>query len=46
MLEKWEGLEKGRETSMCERHIDWSHTLPPGDVAGNPGTCPDWELNR
>ena len=23
-----------------------SHTLPPGDLACNPGMCPDWELNQ
>ena len=22
-----------------------SDTLPTGDLAGNPGMCPDWELN-
>ena len=23
-----------------------SHTLPTGDLAHNPGMCPDWELNQ
>ena len=32
---------------MCKRNFDWlplSH-LPPGDLAHNPGVCPDKELN-
>ena len=43
--------EKGREgesrteTSMWERNIGClSHALT-GDLACNPGMCPDWELN-
>ena len=23
-----------------------SHMPPTGDLAGNPGVCPDWELNQ
>ena len=23
-----------------------SHHLPTGDLAPNPGVCPDWELNQ
>ena len=23
-----------------------SHTLPTGDLAHSPGTCPDWESNQ
>ena len=23
-----------------------SHTPPAGDLAGNPGMCPDWESNQ
>ena len=37
---------------MCKRHMDWlSLAYPPPlpaprDLAYNPGTCPDWELNE
>ena len=39
---------------MRERNIDvWgkhqlaaSHTSPTGDLASNPGMCPDWESNQ
>ena len=34
--------KRNRETSMCVA----SRTLLTGDLAGNPGMCPDWELNR
>ena len=30
---------------MCERYIVASRTPPTGDLAHNPGMCPDWELN-
>ena len=41
----------GRETLMCERNIDlfdWLPLAPPptGDLACNPGMCPDWESNQ
>ena len=39
--------ERERETSMCEGYIDRSVAQPPtGDLAGNPGRCPDQEPNR
>ena len=38
-----EGREIGRETSMCGC---LSHAPPSGDLAHNPGMCPDWELNQ
>ena len=38
-LERGEGRERGRETSMCGCP---SHA-PPGDLACNPGLCPAWE---
>ena len=41
-LERGEGRERGRETSMC---CCLSHIPTPGDLAHNPGTCPDLELN-
>ena len=39
--------ERGRETSVCERNIDW---LPLAcaltrDQTHNPGMCPDQESN-
>ena len=35
--------EKEREKHQC---VVVSHAAPTGDVARNPGTCPDWESNR
>ena len=40
-LERGEG-EKGRETSVCVS----SHVPPTGDLACNPGVCPDRESNQ
>ena len=34
--------ERGRETSMCGA----PHTPPTGDLACNPGLCPEWEWNQ
>ena len=31
---------------MREKCVVASHALPTGDLACNPGMCPDWELNR
>ena len=28
-----------------EKHECASHTSPTGDLAHNPGMCPDWESN-
>ena len=41
-------LERGREGEReGEKHqcVVASHTPPTGDLAHNPGMCPDWELN-
>ena len=38
-LERGEGKEKERENSMCG-------CLSTGDLACNPGICPDWESNH
>ena len=38
--------KRGKETSVCERYMVASHVPPTGDLAGNPGMYPDWELNR
>ena len=35
------GRKRGRETSAC----GFAHP-PTGDLACNPGMCPDWELNQ
>ena len=41
-LDRGEGRGKGgRETSMC----GCTRTPPTGDLAHNPGMCPDWESN-
>ena len=42
------GRKRGRETSRCERYIDWLPLMCPPirDLARNPGMCPDWELNQ
>ena len=48
VLERGEGGRKrGRQTSKCERNIDWlpNAGTPTGDLACNPGMCPDWESN-
>ena len=43
--------ERGGEISVCVGNsiVCLSHaprTPPTGDLAGNPGMCPDWESNR
>ena len=43
-LEREEGKEKERERNIS---VWLPLELPiPGDVACNPGMCPDWELNQ
>ena len=37
--------KRGGETSMCGCLIA-SHVPLTGDLARNPGMCPDWELNQ
>ena len=39
-LERGEGWKKGREISVVASRVP-----PTGDVARNPGMCPDWESN-
>ena len=36
------GREGKRETSVYGRNID---LLPTGNLAHNPGVCPEWEMN-
>ena len=41
--------EKGRDGEREEEKHEWVvafHTLPTGDLAYNPGKCPDQETNR
>ena len=39
--------ERERNINMREIHPSLaSHTSPAGDVAHNPGMCPDWKLNQ
>ena len=42
-------LERGREGERGgEKHqrVAASQVPPTGDLAHNPGMCPDWELNQ
>ena len=41
-LERRKGREKDREK---HRYLVASHVPPTGDVAHNPGMCPDWKSN-
>ena len=41
--------ERGREgEGEGEKHqrVVASHVAPTGDLAGNPGMCPDWDSNQ
>ena len=38
-----EGKEKEGEKHQC---VVASHVPPTGDLAHNPGMCPDWKLNQ
>ena len=49
LLERGEGREKERERNIIdqEKHrLVASNTPPTGDLACNPGLCPDWESNH
>ena len=41
-LERGREREREGETHQC---VAASHTPSTGDLARNPGMCPDWELN-
>ena len=41
-LDRGEGREKEKERNIC---VGASHMPPTGDLAHNPGVCPDWESN-
>ena len=48
-LERGERMEKEREGNIDLREIDRlvaSFKPPTGDLACNPGMCPDWESNQ
>ena len=39
--------ERERNIEVGKKHQSVaSYMLPTGDLALNPGMCPDWELNR
>ena len=40
--ERGRGGEREGEKNQC---VVASHVPPTGDLAHNPGMCPDWELN-
>ena len=42
-LDRGDGKLKEGEKHKC---VVASHVPPTGDLAGNPGICPDWELNQ
>ena len=44
-LERGRGGEREGEKQQCGNMVA-SHTLPTGDLACNPGMCPDWESNK
>ena len=49
LLERGEGREKKRERHSTVGEIQQSvasRTPPTGDLACNPGMCPDWESNQ
>ena len=41
----WEGERKGEKYVQEKHRSVASHTPPTGDLAGNPGMCPDQESN-
>ena len=43
LLERGKKGERKGEKQHC---VVASHMPPTGDLACNPGKCPDWELNR
>ena len=47
-LERGTEGERERRKHWCTRdnQLVASHMSPTGDMAHNPGMCPDWELNR
>ena len=49
LLERGGGSQKERERNidMREKHPSVASRVPPnGDLAPNPGMCPNWESNR
>ena len=42
ILREWEGREKEQRESMCGCLL----RTPNGDLACNPGMCPDWESSQ
>ena len=49
LLERGKGKEKEKERNINVWGVHGlvvSHTPPTGDLAHNPGICPDWEWNQ
>ena len=42
--ESWE--REGEREGEKRQYVVASHTSPTGDLAHNPGMCPDWESNQ
>ena len=38
--------ERGKQEARKHQCVVAFHAPPPGDLAHNPGMCPDWELNQ
>ena len=45
LIFKDRGRERDREGEKYQCEVD-SHVAPTGDLAHNPGVCPDWESNQ
>ena len=41
-----ERAREGEREGEKHQHEVASHVVPSGDLAHNPGTCPDWESNQ
>ena len=41
-----EGGRDGEREGEKNQYVVASHAPPTGDLAHNPGMCPDWELNQ
>ena len=41
-----EGEREGEKHQCAKHRLVVSHTAPAGDLAHNPGMCPDWESNQ
>ena len=47
LLERWKEGQRERDIDVSEKHpLVASHMPPVGNLACNPGMCPDWESNQ